>query len=350
MIAEKDRKLLLTKATAQMQRNVGISNARTAQFATAPVTADVRPNDPILTNLSIGYQNDSLIWDQVSPPLVSDQTGRYFVYTRDFWFRTFEGTGGLVAGENSQYKRVGYGVTNATFNTIHYGAEKLTDRPTIAASQTPENLIDTDVDFVVNLLALNYERLVATTIFKTGVWGTDNTPTNKWDDDTNGTPISDVLTGRQTIRRATGQNPTQMIIGAEGWDSVSEHAELLEKYKYTQPGGGVLGEKLVAEAFKIPDLLVGLSIVNTANEGATFVGADVWGDNALLLLNPKPGMRVPAATFTNVWDEGGQGAIPWAMNQYATENQRANVVQGFYHAVTTVSSTVSGYFFNNVST
>lgn len=350
MITAKEKRLLLRKAGAQMRRNVGIDPGK-AQFA-LPTINDVRPIDPILTNLSIGYQNEEFIWDRVSPPVPSDRSGTFFVYTRDFWFRTFESAGGLVAGENSQYKRGGYGVSSSTFETIHYGIEKLTDRPTIAGSQTPENLIDTDVDWVVNLLALNYERLVAAAVFITGVWGTSITPGSKWDDDTNGTPISDVLTGRQTIRRAIGKNPNMMIIGAEAWDSVSEHADLLEKYKFTQPDGGVLGPALVAQAFKLPGdgLIVGESIYNTANEGATFVGTDVWGDNALLLYQTPPGQRVGMAVATNIWDEGGQGAIPWAMNQYATENQRANVVQGFYHAVPTISSTVSGYILLDLST
>ncbi len=350
MITVKEKRLLLRKAGAQMRRNVGIDPGK-AQFA-LPTINDVRPIDPILTNLSIGYQNDEYIWDRVSPPVPSDRSGTFFVYTRDFWFRTFEAAGGLIAGEGSQYKRTSYGVTSTTFETIQYGHEKLTDRPTIAGSQTPENLIDTDVAFIVNILALNYERLVAEAVFVTGVWGTSNTPGNKWDDDTNGTPISDVLTARQTIRRAIGKNPNMMVIGAEAWDSLSEHADLLEKYKFTQPDGGVLGPALVAGALKIPGdgFIVGEAIYNTANEGATFVGADVWGDNALLMYQTPPGQRVGMATATYVWDEGGQGAIPWALNQYATENQRANVVQGFYHAVPVLQSTVSGYLFLDLST
>lgn len=350
MITAKEKRTYLRKAGAQMRRNVGIDPGK-AQFA-LPTINDVRPIDPILTNLSIGYQNDEYIWDRVAPPVPSDRSGTFFVYTRDFWFRSFEAAGGLVASENSQYKRGGYGVTSSTFETIQYGIEKLTDRPTIAGSQTPENLIDTDVAWVVNILALNYERLVAAATFITGVWGTSTTPGSKWDDDTNGTPISDVLTGRQTIRRATGKNPNQMIIGAEPWDSVSEHADLLEKYKFTQPDGGVLGPDLVAQAFKLPSggLIIGEAIYNTALEGATFVGTDVWGDNALLMYQTPPGQRVGMAVGTQIWDEAGQGAIPWALNQYATENQRANVVQGFYHAVPTLSSTVSGYILLDLST
>lgn len=345
--AEKKR-LLLSKAAATMQRNMGFTPS--AQFNMQPVSQDVRVVDPVLTNLSIGYMNDNLIWDQVAPVTPSEASGTFFIYTRDFWFRTFDQGGGLIAGEASEYKRAGYGLATDTFVTIERGIEKASSRSTIAKAQTPESIIDTDVAFITNIIANNYERLVAFTIFKNGVWGTSSTPGNKWDDDVNGTPISDVLTGRQTIRKGTGQNPNLIVFGTEAFDSISEHADLLEKYKFTQPAGGVISPELVAQALRVERILIGDSVYNTAKEGADFVGTDIWGDNALLLIQEGSGLRVPSAVQTMVWDEDGQGAIPWALNQFVTPNQRANVVQGFWHSVVKVTSTVSGYFLNNVST
>ena len=68
-----------------------------------------------------------------------------------------------------------------------------------------------------------------------------------------------------------------MFVGALVWERLKEHPDILDKYKHTQ--SGIMTTSLVAAALEIDNLYVGKSIENTAKDGQTFSGADIWTDN-----------------------------------------------------------------------
>ncbi|MCK5644670.1 MAG: hypothetical protein KAJ19_27980, partial [Gammaproteobacteria bacterium] len=134
--------------------------AAKAKYA-LPTQNDVRPVNPILTNMSIGYKNPNFIWDLLAPVVPSDEkSGTYFKWTRDFWFRVVGEAGGSKRAPEGPYKRVAYGVETDTFDTDEYGFEKPTGDPVVASSQTPESLIGQDVKFLTNLLEMELENLI----------------------------------------------------------------------------------------------------------------------------------------------------------------------------------------------
>ena len=310
-----------------------------------PTQSDVRPIDPVLTNLSIGFKNPNFIWDLLAPVVPSDQkSGTYFVWTRDFWFRTFGEAGGAKRAPEGNYKRVAYGVTTETFDTDEYGFEKVTGDPVVASSQTPESLIGQDIKFLTNLLEMELELLIAGELFKTGIWGTSNTlsGTSQWSDFANSDPIGDFDTAKGTVRKNTGTVPDRAIMGIETWNDLKEHPLITDKYKHTQ--SGIMTQELVAAALGIKEIVVGETAKNTAKEGATYVGADVWTDSCLLIpAIDAPALETPAAGYTFMWDEIGN--IPWAVQEYRDEAVRATVSRVLTHAVPKVTSSQSGYIF-----
>ncbi|KKK84801.1 hypothetical protein LCGC14_2779690, partial [marine sediment metagenome] len=169
------------------------------------------------------------------------------------------------------------------------------------------NLETAAAEWLADQFLLNQEIQWAADFFITGVWGTSNTPGVNWDDLANSDPILDVDTGRQTIRRNTGVFPNTMVVGQKVWDEgLKEHPLLLDKYKHTSPG--VLTTDLVARALGMDRLLVGSASQNTAKESATFVGANIFGNNALyLFIPPSPGLLTASAGYTFVWDIDGGG-------------------------------------------
>jgi len=309
------------------------------QFA-QPTSRDVRPVDPVLTDLSIGFRNDRFLWDKIAPvketPL---QTGTIPTYTRDFWFRRQEGA---ERAPESPYTRVGYGVSTATYTAIEYGFEKLVDDVVRSASQLPDNLDALATAFVTNLLQLELEKLAAAEFFAASKWGTDTTLSgvNQWSDFANSDPIKDVDTAKRTIRRATGAtNMFKGFIGALGWEKLKEHPLILDKYKHTQVG--VMTEALVAGVLGLDELVVGDSVENTAKEGATYIGADIWTDNIIIAVTNNPGLMVPNGGVSFVWNE--RGNVPWAVESYREEEKRSDVVRAFTHYVAKVVSSEHGY-------
>lgn len=307
-----------------------------------PTANDVRPVNPVMTNLSIGFKNERYYWDQIAPPVeVSEQTGTYFTWTRDFWFRREDGAERPASGG---YTRLGVGVSTSTYEAREYGYEELVFDVIRAASQTPESLDNIAVQHLSETIQIELEKQVQAAGFVTGVWGTTSTlsGTNQWSDYGNSDPIADIDTAKRTVRRNTGKNPTDMHIGALTWEVLKEHPLILDKYKHTQTG--IMSEELVAAALGMSTLTVGTSVENTAAEGATFVGADIWPDSALLFVKtPTPGLMQPNGMYTFIWNE--KGNFPWASEQYREEQTRADVHRTFSHWDTQITASQYGYIY-----
>jgi len=314
-----------------------------------PTQNDLRPVDPVLTDLSISYKNPEFIWDLVAPVVPTDEkSGTFFKWTRDYWFRSMGEAQGSKRAPGGNYTRVAYGVSTDTYETDEYGYEKPTDDPTKASSQAPGNLDSADVAFLTNLLEMDLEVDVAAAFFTSGVWGTDNTlsGTSQWSDYANSDPIGDFKTARSTVRKATGQKPGRAIMGVETWNDLAEHPLILDKYKHTQ--SGIMTTALVAAALEVDEIVVGETVKNTAKEGLTYVGADVWGDNCLLIPAVNaPALETPAAGYTFMWDEVGN--VPWAIQNYRDEEIRSDVTRILTHKTHKVTSSVSGYMFIDTS-
>ena len=306
-----------------------------------PTVRDVRPVDPVTTALSIGFKNSRFLWDQIAPvATVDEKSATFFSYDRDFWFKRQEGAERAAEGP---YTRVGYEVSTDNYNCIEYGFEKPLGDVTAAASQTPESLAAQDVSFLTNLIQLELEKLAAAEFFVTGQWGTSNTLAggNQWSDFASSDPIADIDVARRTVKRNTGGDINSMFVGLLGWEKLKEHPLILDKYKHTQVG--IMTPALVASVLDIPELIVGDTVENTAQEGASFVGADIWADNALLLVKNAPALGVANGAYMYIWDE--RGNVPWAMETYREEGSRSEVSRVFTHADPKIVSAQHGYLF-----
>jgi len=307
-----------------------------------PTANDVRPVNPVMTNLSLGFKNPTYYWDKVAPPVeVTEQSGTYFTYTRDFWFR--RQLGGKRAPTGA-YQRTDFGVTSSTYAAIERGFEEPVSDVIKGASQTPESLDVLAVQHLTELMQLELELDSAADFFVTGQWGTSTTLAggDQWSDLANSDPIANFDTAIRTIRRNTGAEPNFSALGALPWEVLKEHPLLLDKYKHTQTG--ILTEDLVAAALGINEIAVCKSIKNTAAEGATFVGADIWTDNALILMKtPTPGLMVPNGAYTFIWNE--KGNFPWAMQNYFEDNTRSMIHRVFTHYDEQIVAAQYGFLF-----
>lgn len=306
-----------------------------------PTSRDVHPVDPVLTDISIGFKNSRFLWDQIAPVAPRDEkTGQITLYTRDFWMRRQEGA---ERAPNRPYLRVGYGVEFDSYNCIEIGFEKPLDDVERDSSQLPEDLTITDTAFVTNLIQLELEKRVAEALFITGVWGTSTTLTggNKWSDYAASDPIADAETAKRVVRRGTGANPNLLFLGDLGWSNLKEHPLILDKYKHTQDG--VMTEALVAAVLGIDEIVVGDSVENTAAEGASYVGADIWTDNALFLVKNNPGLQVANGAYTYIWNQ--KGNVPWGIENYREEGTNSEITRAFTHIDPNVVSSQHGYLY-----
>jgi hypothetical protein len=130
-----------------------------------------------------------------------------------------------------------------------------------------------------------------------------------------------------------------LFVGLVAWEKLKEHPLVLDKYKHTQVG--IMTPELVAPVLGVEEIVVGDSVENTGDEGQTFVGADIWTDNALFLVRNSPQLGVANGAYTFLWNERGNN--PWAIDSYREEQTRSEINRVFTHIDPRVVSAQHGY-------
>lgn len=297
-----------------------------------PVASDVHVNKP-LTNISVAYMQkaEKYIAGTVFPIIpVQKQSDRYFKYNKGDWFRTEAD----LRAPGSESKGVGYTIDNTpTYYADVYAVHKDVDDQTKANADSPINMDKDATMFVTNQLLLKREKIWTSTYFTTGIWDTDKTGVSgtpnssqikQWDA-SGSTPIQDIQNNAITMAKSTGYMPNVLVIGAEVLNSLRNHADILDRIKYTQRG--IVSTDLLASLFGVDKVVVAMSIENTAEEQASDAMSFVFGKNALLMYsNPNPGLNQPSAGYHFAWTgfsgAGGAGVRIKRFRMEATESDR----------------------------
>lgn len=297
--------------------------------------------DTALSNLSIGYRNSGYIADQVFPLVRSDkQSDKYYIWTKDFWFRNYVQR--RTPGDTYPEGALEVSNTNFFCNIFHL-AYPINDED-VANQDAVIELETTGAEWLADQFLLNREAAIIADFFKTGVWGTDRTLAggDRWSDLAQSDPIADVNTARQTVQKATGTLINTMVTGPETRDKLAEHPLLLDLYKHTSVP--ILDNGQIARALRVPRLLVGEAIENTAQEGATFSGGYMWGKNALFLHVPQsPGRRVASAGYTFVWPVDG-GDLDVQISRVREDTRDREVLRGKHAFDQKATGTDLAYF------
>ena len=315
-----------------------------------PSLYKVRPVDPVLTRLSIGYKNKMFAWDKICPIMpVDEPTGTYFVYPKGYWFRKSPGSNRGVEG---RFNRVGYGVESATYEVEEYGLEKILDDTLAAKSQTAMPLAAKDLMYLVNNFQMELELDTSNALFKTGVWAKDVTPTVKWDA-SSGDPINEIEEGIDHIKRNTGMKPNKFFVGRKVWRTLKHHKDIIDRYKYVQPG--LLTPDLVKGIWELEELVVLDTVQTDAAEGVTTPDNPpdanmkyLWDqESALLAIVSPPGLDVVTNANHFMWAGDPQTAIPWGIVGYRQEDQKSIVQRINNHYDRKIVAKDAALFFDN---
>ena len=268
-----------------------------------PTPSDVHI-DAALSNISIAYKNDKYVADQVFPIMpVNKQSDKYFIFTKDFWFRNSV----EVRGPGSRYAEGGLQLSNTNYECINKGLSFPLPRENIENQDAAIDLETDGADWLGDQFQLDREIALAAKIMDASAWTSTTTlsGTSQWSDYASSDPIANIHTGMEAVKKLIGRYPNVILLGAEVWDKLKWHPDMLDIYKHTN--AAVLTREMVAKVFDgIEQLLVGDAIQNSAAEGVAFNGGYIWPKNTLLLYVPKtPGKRIPAAGYTFVWKQNG---------------------------------------------
>jgi hypothetical protein len=309
-----------------------------------PTLSDVHV-DAALTDLSVRFSQsaDMFVADQVFPKVgVQHRSDIYYTYDRSFWYKSdaqLRGPGAESAGS-------GWEISTDSFSCDVYALHKDIDDQTRANADSQLALDSDASEFLTQHMLQRREQAWVSTFFTSGVWTTDITPTNTWDDYANGNPIDDLRLGIITMMEQTAYKPNTLVLGPHVWNKLQDHPDFLERIKYTERA--IMGTELLASMLNLKKVLIAESVRNTANEGETASYSFNYGKNALLLhVADSPGLNKPSAGYTFKWNGlfgGGSNGI--RIKRFRLERNASDRIESEEALDQKLVSADLGYFFN----
>ena len=276
--------------------------------------------DRALTNISVAYIQDSsnFVAAQVFPSVpVQKQSDRYFVYLKEDWFRD-EAKERAPATESAGGK---YEIDNTpTYFCRKYAFHRDVTDDDRANQDDPLNIDIDSTQFITQKMLLRREVVWAARYFtpggapgsRTSDWGSTVSGVasgatagqfNQWDAD-DSTPIEDISAGKMLMASVTGYKPNVLVLGANVYESLRNHDDILGRIVFTQRG--YVTTDILAQLFDVEKIVVGWAVRNIANkvpgdptnEDTSFL----LGNHALLAYAaPRPSLKMPSAGYVFSW-------------------------------------------------
>jgi hypothetical protein len=268
--------------------------------------------DVALSQFARGYRNNALVGELLFPRVeVENMTDKYWLFGRE----------GQKLSENAlrapgaAAERIQQTISTDNYQCNDHSLERLIpdeERGNFQAGDIDQWATQALSDKI--LLALENEIAVAAAA--AGNYANANTTTlagqNQWNDAGNSSPIADVEAGKSIIRQA-GVEANLLIISDAVYQQLRMHPQIVERFKYTQPGA--IGVAELQSVFGIPRIALASAV---KLDGAD-VASPVWGKHAILAYsNPAASMMDASFGKLFVWRNA-----PNTVGGFSTEIARA---------------------------
>lgn len=279
-----------------------------------PTVSDVHVDRP-LTNMSEAYFQDlSMGLASTCFPVVpvTNQSNKYFTWNKADNFRDEA----QVRAPGTEVPRSGATPSTDSYNCLIYQWGDDIAYEVAANSDPGLNLDQTKTRRVIQTLLRRRERIFAANFLATSKWATDITGVSgspssgqvkQWNDAAS-TPIDDVLAGKTTILKNTGQEPNTLVLGYQVRQKLATNAQVLARITggQTPNGPAKVSDQQLADLFEVDRILVSKGVYNSAVEGASASMDFIAGKVALLCYSePSPSIDTASAGMTFVWTGGG---------------------------------------------
>jgi hypothetical protein len=320
-----------------------------------PTTRQVHVDRP-LTAMSVAYMQEQsdFIADQVFPVVpVDKQSDLYYVYDKNDWFR--DEAADRAPGTESAGG--GYNLSTTPYSCRVVAYHKDIDDQTRDNADDGIDLERDATEFSTHKILLRRERNWATNFFGTGIWGTDITgvasapgagQTIHWSNYTTSDPVTDIETGKRTIKINTGRTANTLVLGYDVFRFLKRHPTVRDQYKYVN--SDVITAQMLARMFEVERVLVAGAVYATNDEGATGAYDFVHGKRALLChVAPRPGLLVPSAGYMFGWRGVSRGnGTTVAIKRFRMENLESDRVEAQAAYDPKVVGADLGYFWDAI--
>lgn len=271
-------------------------------FATLPAQDHV---DPVLTEKAQNFLPQNFIGSRIFPVLRGlPISATYERWLKGGWFRNEAGP----RGDNAAARRV-----NLRSETVQYACMEQAAAVEIGDRQLrllgPQNADTYGTNTATEALFLRRERQVATAVLTAANWTSNEDVAGLWAAGAGNTFIVDVENAIETIRARSGIRPNVLMMDASTFSNVVQESTVIARMQLapstTSPV--VVSAQLLAQLFRLEEVLVGDAIRNSATEradGSDFTAADIWevtatkGSAFLFYRASSPSIVSPSAGYS----------------------------------------------------
>ncbi len=301
--------------------------------------------DQALTNISVMYRNETYIGDQVLPTVpVAQRSDKYFLYKKEDFLSPSgsSGTGALnsLRRPGSEAAEIDYGVSTASYFAEEYAYRGIVTDAEVAVADNP---MQPDMDQTVQLterLMLDNEVSVATIVCKRANYPSSNRVAltgggtgTSWAQYTsaNSTPFTDIKNGKLAVIKGIAREANALLLGVDTARTLADHPNVKDLVKYVHQDALTMSG--------LPKVLRGMTVIegatqkNTAAEGASYTGANVWqaddgtGFALLYYRNPNPTLRSVSLGYTFDAPDDATGARGYAVRRWREEKRKGSMIE-----------------------
>jgi hypothetical protein len=268
-----------------------------------------------LTNYAKGFRQNGLVSDIVAPRVpVERQTDSYYIWDRADQMLDFND----LRAPGSGAEKVRRSLSTSTYTCFSHALQApIADEARVNAEQNGlANFVSAQgrTSFLQRKILLKKEKRLVDLMTTGNV--TNNTTlsgTDQWTDLDHSDPATDVEKGKKIIRRA-GVNATHMIIGEDVYAALRTNKAVLDAFKYTRPGGSMIGLPELQAFFDIPNVILAGAMSVSTSDGTT--ASVLWDADDVLIcyVDPSPSQEDVSFMRTFVWAQapgtvGGYGVV-----------------------------------------
>lgn len=306
--------------------------------------------NPILSSLLLGMGQGTFIAEQLFPRLPQALSSVMLAKTSDERLKKYN----LRRAPGAKTKRVDISYDGKTYSVSQYSIEVPIPRELIREADESRKLnvgnhLDVSRIAMVtanDILLLDYEIEVATLATTSGTYAAGHVTAlaggAKWSAET-GTPVLDIRSASDVIRKKIGKRPNKLTLSADAFSALCMNAEVKKYLPNTQQGVATTDQ--LKNILNVPEIVVGDAVWKDADG----VGADVWGNNAILAYVPKIGgngsdisLAEPGFGFTNVLE-----GHPFAETPYYEPGEKSWIYGATYERQPNVAYNEAAFLFQN---
>jgi len=250
------------------------------------------------------------------------------------------------------YPRSSYEFETDNYSCVENGWEERVDDVEAKLYQRFFDAEEVAVKRAVDIILRGQEYRIASMIFNTSNLSNAAVST-EWDTAASCTPRSDIETGKQAMRAASGLVPNVLIMSLKVLGNLLVADEITDALKYTNPielGGIEVQKRLLAQYFGVDKLLVGGAIYDSSKKNIAMSIADIWDDEYVCLAkvaSGEPDLKDPVLGRTFLWTEDSPENL--VTEEYREEQSRSNVYRVRQHTDEEFVFTGAGYLLSNIT-